>query len=133
MEHIWLLILAAIGFSISGYIWYTKSRKLKMVCLRGEDCDRVVSSEYGKLLGIDITIPGMLYYGLVFTASLLEVFIPGFFALTLVVWGKLIISGGAALFSVYLTFVQFAILKEWCEYCLTSAALSIAIFIVVLL
>jgi uncharacterized membrane protein len=36
----------------------------------------------------------------------------------------------AALFSVYLLFVQFAVLKEWCEYCMISSAITIAIFII---
>jgi len=47
--------------------------------------------------------------------------------------GKLLVSGGAALMGTYLAFAQLFILKKWCEYCLASSVLSLAIFLVILL
>ena len=58
---------------------------------------------------------------------------PEFFALNYVFLGKIIITGIAALFSIYSIFIQLFILKEVCEYCLSLSALGIAIFVVVLI
>ena len=100
--------------------------------MRGETCDRVVKTKYGKTFGIENTILGMLYYGAVFLASLGQEFYTVFFTSMPLYWIKVIVSGGAALFSVYLTYVQFGILKKWCEYCIASAIISFAIFFLVL-
>jgi len=40
-----------------------------------------------------------------------------------------IASGGAATYSFVLILIQTFILKEWCEYCLVSAGVSIIIFV----
>ena len=37
-----------------------------MYCVIGENCDAVVKSTYVKTFGIENTIPGMLYYALIF-------------------------------------------------------------------
>ena len=132
MEHLFLLPLSILGFAISWWIWYKKGRKQKLVCVIGEDCDKVIRSKYAVTFGIENTILGMLYYVFVFVVSLGHIYAPAFVVLSSVFLIKIIISGAAALFSVYLVYIQLAVLKEWCEYCLASAAVTLAIFLVVL-
>lgn len=121
-QDLFILILALAGFAVSFNINRKKSNKEKLVCLIGEDCDKVVHSRYATTFGVDNQIFGMIYY-----------FSIAVFAATLIgglVWPSLIIllfklaTIGAALFSIYLISVQAFILKEWCEWCLVSAFLS---------
>ena len=133
MQHWYLIILGLIGFSISLYIFSRKTDEKKLVCNLGEDCNKVIYSEYGKMFGIENTIFGMLYHTFIILSGLLMFFLPGLFSLQWVYLGEVIISGGALLFSVYLTWVQFAVLKEWCEYCIASAIVALLIFLVILL
>ena len=97
------------------------------------DCGKVINSKYGKVFGISPAVIGIFYFGFIFIVSLMYFFFPEFFILNYIVFGKIIVTGSAALFSIYSIFLQLVILKELCEYCLSLSALGIAIFLVVLL
>ena len=134
MEHIWLLILSTLGFLISYYVWYKHNfKKEKLVCMIGDDCAKVIDSKYGKIFGISQSVIGIFYFGFIFIASLMYFFFPEFFALNYIMLGKIIITGSAALFSLYSIFLQFFILKELCEYCLSLSILGIALFLIIVL
>src|SRR3989344_8194837 len=132
-EYIWLLILSILGFFISYHIWSKNKKREKITCCIGDDCNLVVKSKYGKIFGFDNSIMGMLYYVFIFAIGLAQFLFPEFFALSFVVLGKIVISGGSVLFSVYLTFIQLGILKKKCEYCIASALISAGIFAVIFL
>lgn len=129
MIYYYPLILAIIGIVLAYYVWSKKSRKEKLVCIIGKDCSKVVESKYGKTLGIDNTLLGMIYYVFVIIASLVAILDSAALTFNLFTTGFLVISGAAALFSLYLAFVQLFILKELCEYCLGSTLIAILIFI----
>ena len=127
---IWLLVLAIAGFILSYYIYYKKNKHQELVCVIGEDCDKVVNSKYGTTFGIDNTIAGMLYYAFVALGAILILsgvnILAGFFVLDVLIIAGLL----ASLFSIYLIGVQLFILKEWCEYCLGTSVITILIFLV---
>ncbi len=135
MEEVLLILFSVLGFSISYYIWKKIIRqKKKLVCMIGDgDCDDVVNSKYGRIFGINNTIVGMAYYSLVFVTSIAFLIYPFLNNFSYLLLGKILVSGGAALTGIYLASTQLFILKKWCEYCLASSALSLAIFLVVLL
>ena len=127
-----LISLSVLGFAISFHIWNKIHRKKKKLrCIIGDGgCNEVVKSGYGKVLGLDNTFLGMFYYLFVFASAIIVWIYPPILGFNYFSFGILGITGFAALFSFYLLFVQFFILKKWCEYCSASAALSIAIFLV---
>ncbi len=120
-----LFVLATLGFLLTVYIWYKKTYRQKLVCAIGHDCEKVINSRYAKIFFIDNIIIGLFYY---LFMDLSAVFT--FWVLPFLITVRTLASAGAALFSLYLTYVQLAVLKEWCEYCLASALISIAIFLV---
>jgi len=124
-QNLFILILAISGFAIAFYINRKKTKKEKLVCVIGQDCDKVVNSRYAAIFGVDNQILGMIYYFLVaiFSATLISGAVwPEFIRFSF-----RIISAGAAVFSFGLIFVQAFILKEWCEWCLGSALISLLI------
>ena len=66
MNKVYLLVLSVVGFVVSFYIFYSKKYDKPLHCMIGQDCDAVVKSKYGKTFGIENTVPGMLYYVLIF-------------------------------------------------------------------
>ena len=132
MNHILLLILGLIGLSISTYVIKKKSSKQPLVCHIGKNCEKVIYGKYGKTFGIENTIGGLFYYGLITLTGILMFFIPKLFEIPLIYQAEIIISGIAVLFSIYLTYIQGAVLKQWCDYCITSAIVSLLIFLVIL-
>lgn len=101
------------------------------MCLIGFDCDAVVRSKYSRIMGVPVEIGGMFYYALIAVAYAIFYFAPAFLSPTLSL-AVLITSGGAVVFSLYLTGVQMFALKEWCSWCLASAGISVAIFLAAL-
>jgi uncharacterized membrane protein len=131
MVNIFVLPFSLIGLFVSWYIYHKKHhKKEKLVCHIGTDCDKVVHSQYSKILGIPLEVLGVAYYmflSLLVVATHLGNFILfGFFIFDIV----LILSTGAFIFSLFLLYVQAFIIRDWCEYCLISAGMSVAIFII---
>lgn len=132
MNPIYLIVLSLIGFAVSFYIYYSKKYDKPMYCPIGQDCDAVVKSKYGKIFGIENTLPGMLYYGLIFIYGIAILLNRNIFKENIVYYSIVIASTASVLFSVYLTAVQAFVLKKWCEYCIVSSIASLLILIVLM-
>ena len=125
-----IFVLAAAGFFLSLYIHHQKRTQQKLVCLLGRDCEAVVNSEWGKMFGIPNEVLGMLYYLFITGGTALIFFdieFSIFFSLPVLL---LLASGAVMLVSVFLVGVQAFVLKDWCDLCLTSTGINIAIFVI---
>ena len=127
-----LIILSIIGFAVSFYIYYSKKYNKHMYCIIGKDCDEVVNSKYGKTFGMENTIPGMLYYVLIFIYGIAIISNRNIFKDNTIYYSIVGASIASVLFSVYLAGVQAFVLKKWCEYCIISSISSILILIVLI-
>ncbi|MEK6847916.1 MAG: vitamin K epoxide reductase family protein [Nanoarchaeota archaeon] len=133
MQYTYTFLLALFGFSLAYHIWHTKTRKQQLVCILGKDCNKAIESEHAETLGVENTVLGMLYYSFVIIASLVAILYPLVLGFSLFSIGALILTGAAALFSIYLVCIQSFVLKHFCEYCLGSTAIVFAIFAILLL
>ena len=126
--HSIVLIAATGGACLSLYIYLKKRRKQTLVCPIGSDCSSVIHSEYSRFLGFPLELLGFLYYISMAVSYSVFLTVPilktplGTFILVCV-------SGAAFLFSLYLTFIQGAVLKQWCTWCLFSATLTTIILL----
>jgi uncharacterized membrane protein len=127
-----VVVLASVGgFWLAAHVWKTKQKKQPMVCPLHANCDTVVHSEFSKFLGLPVEWLGMAYYGLVAAGYVIFGWmLSGGYGVY--PYGLLILSTGAFLFSVYLTFIQIFNLRQYCSWCLLSAALSTIIFLAAL-
>jgi len=119
-------ILVVVGLLVSIYMTIYKVFSLEVMCLGSGDCSTVNASRYSEVYGIPVATVG----------------IAGYFAILLVHWyerrdkffeknGLMLIFGLALtgfLFTVYLIYVEFAILDAFCPFCLTSQAAMTIIF-----
>ena len=133
MNPIYLIILSLIGFAVSFYIFYAKKYDKQLHCVIGQDCDAVVKSKYGKTFGIENTIPGMLYYALIFAYGIAVLSNRNLFKANIIYYFVVIVSIGSVLFAAYLTAVQAFVLKKWCEYCIVPSIASLLILLVLIL
>ncbi|MDP3770098.1 MAG: vitamin K epoxide reductase family protein [bacterium] len=132
IESISIFIAAVSGFFISFYVWHKKAKKEKLVCIIGKNCNAVVYSQYAHTFGFPNEVMGMCYYGMVAVSRILMLLhvIPAAYEIDM---AFTIITASAAVFSLYLIFIQAFVLKEWCEWCVVSGILSITIFLLVVL
>lgn len=121
-------LVALFGFIITSIIRHKKNVGQTLVCPLGSNCDSVIYSSYSKFFGIDIATIGLIYYG--FTASLYTFFT--FLSFTIpdyiFVIGFLL-SVLAVIFSFFLIIIQTLVIREWCFWCMMSAATSITLLI----
>lgn len=117
-----IIILASGGFALAFYIYKSKLANKRISCPLDGHCESVIYSEYSKFFGIPLEILGMLYYSVVVAAYVL--FISGYFpSIPVASLGVLGLTGFSFLFSLYLVFIQAFNLKQWCSWCLISAAI----------
>lgn len=121
--NVWLFLLSGAGFLISFYIYHTKKNNRQLVCMLGKACNQVVESKYGTVLGVPNEVVGLFYYALIAVSALVT--LNPALATT-----RLVLSAGAAAAGLGLLFIQAFVLKKWCEYCVGSALISLAIFLV---
>ncbi|OGH72114.1 MAG: hypothetical protein A2921_00530 [Candidatus Magasanikbacteria bacterium RIFCSPLOWO2_01_FULL_43_20b] len=114
-----LFTLAAVGLSETVYLIRKRMAAEKPVCLIGESCSLVLESKYSKLFGVHNDILGLLFY-------ITALFISGFLVIgvePLMFWNfifKLSVAVGSLL-SLFLTYLQWRVIKAWCFWCLMSA------------
>ncbi len=120
-------LLGLSGFILSFYIYSKKKTKKKLICPMKSNCDTVIHSDYSKIFSIPVEVLGMVYYVLVGSAYSI-IFNLGAWS---TVWGSILlgISASALLFSIYLVSLQAFVVKHWCVWCLSSALISLMIFI----
>lgn len=127
LPYLVIVVAACAGFCIAQHIRSKKQAQEHLVCPIGFDCDAVVRSKYSRVLGVPVELGGMFYYALIMVSYAFFYFAPTLLSPVLSL-AVLITSGGAVLFSLYLTGVQLFALKEWCSWCLASAAMCAVIF-----
>jgi uncharacterized membrane protein len=115
-------VLALIGLFLSLYLFLWKAGLLGTLACGDGACENVQLSEYGELLGLPVALYGVGGYAALFAVSLaaLRPRWVGRRGPTLVLAG---LAGIGVVFSAWLTFVEAAILKAWCRWCLASAAI----------
>jgi len=99
------------------------------MCPRKAPCETVISSPQASTLGISNTILGMAYYAFVFFLFIC-LFMGGRSLVTEII--LLILTAGGFAFSIYLVRIQKVVIKQWCLWCLGSAAMATILFVAVL-
>ncbi|MFQ5531854.1 MAG: vitamin K epoxide reductase family protein [Candidatus Nanoarchaeia archaeon] len=129
MINYWITLLAVIGLGITIYIYLKKNDPSTMVCIAGRNCAEVIQSKYGKTFNIRNEYLGALYYLSVIILTILFLYstttILNVSILTILITLGII----SVLFSIYLTYIQFFVLKATCDYCLGSAIVNVLILI----
>lgn len=113
------LLSILFGLLVSGYLSYLKLTDVPSVCIQSGpfNCDVVLNSIYSELGGIPIAWLGFFIYLLIGFMTLFEAR-----AEMLRQYGRLISFGVglfAWLFSMWLVFVQVALLQALCPWCLS--------------
>lgn len=112
-------VAVIVGLVVAGYLSYLKLAEARAVCLATGpfDCNVVLNSQYSELAGIPIAYLGLAVYIAIGSIQLLERRVA-----FLRQWGVLLIFGIALfawLFSMWLVYVQVALLEALCPWCLT--------------
>jgi len=114
-----LFTLAAIGLSEAAYLIRKRIASERPVCPIGENCVTVLNSSWSKVFIIPNDVLGFLFYVAVLLLSaflVIGVEPISFWYLTL----KISVAFGSV-FSVFLFYLQWRVIKAWCFWCVMSA------------
>src|SRR5512143_1812906 len=119
--------LAILGLLVSIYMTIFKLTENPNMCLGNGGCSTVKNSKYAEIYGIPVAVVGMGGYLVILLLLLFERRV-SFLAEngTLVVFGLALIG---FLFTVYLIYVELALLHALCPFCVTSQVTMTILFI----
>jgi len=123
---------SGIGLADSLYLTILKTTNNQTMCIKGlGDCWSVNMSSYSEVFGIPVAFLGALAYSL-----LLILFIPGLLPRISVVLKDQMafgVSFSGFIYSIYLTYLEIAVIKAVCPFCVVSAVMMTVLFISTLL
>lgn len=113
-----LLILSLAGFFVSSYLTILHYKQIIPPCTIAKGCETVLTSQFSTIAGIPLALLGSLFF-----VTLIILLLLGLFS-----YFKLLTLSGVVV-SVILFCIQAFVLHAFCQYCLLSEAIILAIFI----
>jgi uncharacterized membrane protein len=123
-----IALLALLGLLVSGYLSMFKLGYLGTIQCSIGGCQVVQMSDYAMLLGTPVALWGVGAYVLLLVLALAGIQ-PRWSEdrrLALAIFG---FAGFGVLFSAYLTYLEAFVIRAWCQWCVVSAILVTAIFL----
>ncbi len=117
-----LVLVAAAGLAIAGYLLATRLLGGPPVCLIGGGCDTVQSSEYATVLGIPVAAYGVAFSSAVAVAGIAWLRAGDRRAL-FVAWALGIVG---TLGVAYLTYLELFVIEAICSWCIAYAVSVVA-------
>ena len=122
------IALTIIGLLVSIYMTIYKLTNNESMCIGSSGCSEVNASRYSEINGIPVAVLGVVGYAAILALLFLEQR-PGFIQEN----GSMIFFGISLigfLFTLYLIYLEIALIKAYCPFCLASQAVMIVIFII---
>ncbi|MBI5147666.1 MAG: vitamin K epoxide reductase family protein [Parcubacteria group bacterium] len=121
-----IFIASFIGLADSVYLTIEHYRGVAAFCLVTAGCDKVLTSAYSEIVGIPLALLGVVFYSVALIAAAY------FFYRAKnvrVLAAAFLLALGGFLFSVYSVYLQIAVIKAFCFYCLVSVSAATFIFV----
>jgi uncharacterized membrane protein len=118
-------VIALVGLADSAYLTVKHFTHEPVPCSLIEGCEQVLTSPYAEIAGVPLAALGAAAYFVAFSLALLAAF--G----NRLMWTFFIVQAAImAAFSVWLLYLQGAVIGAFCQFCLLSAATSFTLLIV---
>ncbi|WP_419950751.1 vitamin K epoxide reductase family protein [Candidatus Palauibacter sp.] len=127
-----IALLALAGFFLSTYLFlYALGYYGELACGAGGGCDLVQGSRWARFLGFPVAGWGVGWYVAVFAAAMLGTR-DGLGAAAWIPRMLAILTLGGLAFSIYLTALELWVIHAICRWCVGSAVITVAIFLLAL-
>ncbi len=119
-----IAVLAFLGFLVATYLTILHYKNALPPCAITKGCETVLTSKFATIFGIPIALLGSIFYTSVIAICIL------FYHNSKKIYSRaifLIASAGIAV-SILLFYIQLAIIKNFCQYCVLSEVINFSIF-----
>lgn len=118
-----ILFLSILNLIVSSYLFYLDLKKETPFCLINSGCEFILQNKYSRIFNIPIAFLGIVYFLILLIFSFLIFKGKNY----LIKFFKIIITFGF-LFALYLIYLQFFVIKSFCQYCLVVDFSTIIMF-----
>jgi uncharacterized membrane protein len=124
-----IAVLSLVGFFVALYLWLYKIGVIGSLQCGAGGCETVQTSRYADVFGIPVAFYGVAGYAVLVAVSLagLRSTLVGARVVTLALAG---LATAGFLFSVYLTYLELFVIHAICRWCVVSAVIMTAIWVV---
>ncbi|MFN8662586.1 MAG: vitamin K epoxide reductase family protein [Thermomicrobiales bacterium] len=119
-------MLSGVGILLAAYLTWVHYNTGSLVCGLG-DCHTVQASEYATIGPVPVAVLGLGMYGAVSLANVLGLMRPALAPPLAVVAFATLLAG--TLYAVYLTWLEVAVIRAICQWCVVSALLSVVLLV----
>jgi len=122
------LLFVVIGLLDAAYLSYVKVINSQVFCGTSQQCEIVNNSSYSEIAGVPIAYLGFGAYLVIGLLHTLETRDQSYQRnVPLIIFG---LSLTGVLYSAYLTYIEIAVLRAICPYCVVSAVVILLIFLI---
>ena len=125
-------VLSLAGLLISAYLWMFKHGYIGTLACGTGGCETVQLSPYSQFLGVDVAALGFLAYAALLALAMLGLQ-PSWLDRRESTRAALLLSAGGVVFAVYLTWLELFVIHAICRWCVASAVIIVAVFVLSLL
>lgn len=125
-------LLSLVGLFISAYLYLYKIGRIGSLACGAGECETVQQSPWSRFAGIEVSLIGLAGYAglLLLSLAALQPDLSGRrWPTTLLV----VLAGLGLGFTAYLTYLELFVIHAICRWCVASAVIILAIFVVALL
>jgi uncharacterized membrane protein len=126
-----MFLLAVAGLIVAGLLWYWHVQRMDIPCTNA-DCDKVAQHPSSRLFGIPVAAYGTLFYLSFALLCAVRPSVPASWqrpmANIMLLWGTT-----GFLVSAYLTYMEVFVIRAICQWCMASAGIATALFVLSLL
>ena len=123
-----IVLLALVGLLVATYLWLYKIGVLGVLQCGSGSCESVQASRYAELFGIPVAFYGVAGYAALMALALTSLQ-PRFAADRRVAMLLATLATVGFAFSLYLTAIELFVLHEICRWCVASAVIASAIWV----
>jgi uncharacterized membrane protein len=132
MHRMGVALLSLIGVFVAAYLYLYKIGRIGSVMCGTGGCETVQLSRWSSFLGIDVALIGVVGYAGLLLLALVSLQ-PRFARDPRPVRLLALLSGIGVLFAVYLTWLELFVIHAICRWCVGSAVIITAIFVLSLI
>jgi uncharacterized membrane protein len=121
-------LLSLVGVFVAAYLYLYKTGRIGTIVCGTGGCETVQLSEWSRFMGVDVALIGIAGY-IVMLGVALAGLQPAHAGRRWPATVLLVLSGGALLFSAYLTYLELFVIHAICRWCVVSAVIVLGIFV----
>jgi uncharacterized membrane protein len=128
-----MLLLTIAGLAVSSYLmWGYTTPGASLACGGSQGCETVKNSVYANLMGIPLPVTGLIFY----SGLLLLLLAQNQTLISVKGWSPYValasfgLSFTGVLYSAYLTYIELFVIDAICRWCVMSAIIMVAIFLI---